>query len=263
MIEMENVSFSTGSTEVRGLSFRLGRKEKAVVLGPRFSGKSDLLLVCLGAHPYSDGTVRLFGQTLDMAGRGLPPDLAQKVGFVGKNSTLLDNLTVSANVGLPLSYHTGLSARETADKIGPLLERFEITKAGELFPHQISDAEVKLAMMARALVFDPEILLIDEPTNGDLDPNSFVKILRTMNSEDMKDVSLLVTTSSPSVATMEGAASYCMVDGALIPRSELGRVHNVAVDDFMGVVNDYSERQANGVRPFYAGLGPSGKRGTT
>jgi ABC-type multidrug transport system ATPase subunit len=103
---------------------------------------------------------------------------------------------------------------------------------------------------------------LDEPTSGDLDPGSFIKIISSLKSPEMENMAMVITTSSPSVATLEGATAYYFVGGVLFRRAELTKVHSPEVEDYLTQIKRYTERQRKDIPPFFADADSKGMGGT-
>ncbi|MFN2461273.1 MAG: ABC transporter ATP-binding protein [Candidatus Velthaea sp.] len=147
-------TFDSGYTAIRDVSFAIPAARFVALVGPSGCGKSTSLTLIAGLDTVSAGTVSV---------RGVPvTGIANGVGFLFQRDALLPWKTVRDNVTLPLQLR-GMSraeaARRTADWIGRVgLRGFE-----DSYPHQLSGGMRKRASLAQTLVYDPEILLMDEP----------------------------------------------------------------------------------------------------
>lgn len=250
MIRLENVSFSVGANPFDNIDFHLPRGGAAVILGSRMAGKTAFVDVCLGRQPVTAGVVHLMGHPL-VPGEGLTSADLRRIGLVTQQVTLLDNLSVAGNVGLPLAYHMGMRDRDLRDRVIPLLEQFGIGKIAGHFPHQINTNDAKLVMLARAMIQQPSLLIMDEPTAGDLDPAGFVKVMAAINRFRANGISLLITTCSPSMASLEGAGFYYLVDHRLIPHSDQLETTDRAAREFFKEIRNYTERQKREISGFF------------
>ncbi len=250
MIRLQNVSFTIGTNSFNGVDFHLPRGGVAVILGSRMAGKTGFINVCLGRHPIDAGVVFLMERQV-LSGEGLQPSEVRRIGMVTQQVTLLDNLSVAGNVGLPLAYHLGIKERDLRDRVRPLLDQFGIGKIGDRFPHQINNNEAKLAMMARAVIQQPSLLILDEPTAGDLDPAGFLQVMAAIKRLHDNGVTLLITTCSPSMASIESAGFYYLVDHRLIPHSDHLETADRAAREFFKEIRNYTERQKREISGFF------------
>jgi NitT/TauT family transport system ATP-binding protein len=139
------------------LNLEISQGQFVAIVGPSGCGKSTLLRLIAGLVEPSDGTVSLSGQRpADARWRGM------RLSLVFQDATLLPWRSVRANVRLPLELHA--TGNEPADaRIGAALEMVGLTDFGQRFPSQLSGGMRMRASLARALVTEPELLLLDEP----------------------------------------------------------------------------------------------------
>lgn len=155
-------SFDTrtgGRLALENVSFAVQAGETATVIGPTGCGKTTILNLVAGfAHP-STGQVLVNGQPVTEPG----PDR----GFMFQRPTLLPWMTVFANVAFPCRYGHGLgrqrSAAEIDDAVMHYLESVGLRDARDLYPHQMSGGMQSRAALARLLIAESSVLLMDEP----------------------------------------------------------------------------------------------------
>lgn len=250
MIRLENASFASEAGSFNRVDFHLPEGGAAVILGSRMVGKTDFINVCLGKTPVTAGAVYLMGRRM-LAGDGPEEGDFRRIGMVTQHVTLLDNLNIAANVGLPLSYHQGLKEREMRARVLPLLEQLGIGGIADRFPHEINTNDAKLAMLARATIQNPRLLVMDEPTGGDIDPAGFMQVMATIKRFRDQGMTLLITTCSPSLAAIEGASFYYLVDRRLIPHSDRLETTDRAAREFFKEIRNYTERQKREISGFF------------
>jgi branched-chain amino acid transport system ATP-binding protein len=154
-LELEALEVRHGAVHaVRGLSLTVDRGEIVGLIGPNGAGKSSTLNAVMGAVPAAGGDVRLDGRSL--LGRK-PEDVARAgVALVPEGRRIFAELTVEEN--LRLAAKNDLSA---AYELFPVVEEFRKRHAGAL-----SGGQQQQLAIARALVAEPEVLLLDEPSLG-------------------------------------------------------------------------------------------------
>ena len=163
-------------TALAGISLDIAKGSFTVIMGPSGSGKSTLLHLIGGLDRPSSGDLlvdqRLIGQ---MADDQVTLFRRKKIGFVFQFFNLLPTLTALENVALPLVLD-GRGQREVHERAQALLEKVGLTERKAHLPEALSGGEIQRVAMARALAFDPPILLADEPT-GNLDSKNGTAIL--------------------------------------------------------------------------------------
>ena len=131
--------------------------EFVTILGPSGSGKTTLLKVIAGFESPDSGCVRIDG--LDVT--GVDPAL-RNIGMVFQNYALFPHMSVARNVGYPLAMR-GMGKGEIAERVGQALEMVELGGLAGRLPKQLSGGQQQRVALARAAVFQPRLLLLDEP----------------------------------------------------------------------------------------------------
>lgn len=154
---------------LRGVSLKVGSSETCVVFGVSGSGKTVLLKLVAGLLKPDDGDVKVMGTDLArLSGEALLRE-RRKVGVLFQAGALFDSMTVFENVAFPMEERRVFGKREIARRVQQVLDQVELANEGNKYPAELSGGMVKRVALARALVFDPPILVFDEPTAG-LDP---------------------------------------------------------------------------------------------
>jgi putative ABC transport system ATP-binding protein len=168
-----------------GVSLDIARGEFAVIMGPSGSGKSTLLHLIGGLDRPTSGELlvdqRLVGQ---MADDQITLFRRTRIGFVFQFFNLLPTLTALENVTLPFVLD-GRSKEEAEQRATTLLDKVGLQNRKDHLPEEMSGGEIQRITVARALAFDPPILLADEPT-GNLDSKtgeSILSLLRQINRD--------------------------------------------------------------------------------
>jgi ABC-type transporter Mla maintaining outer membrane lipid asymmetry ATPase subunit MlaF len=149
------------------LSLSIQAGEFVVALGPSRSGKSLLLELCAGLMVPNEGYVRALGQRWNELAEEETLLLRLRIGTVLQKPGLLSNMTLFDNVALPLRYHNpGLSAADIERRVMGQLQPLGIWNLRQHFPSQLNPGEIRCGAIARALVLQPELLLLDDPVEG-------------------------------------------------------------------------------------------------
>jgi iron(III) transport system ATP-binding protein len=176
-LECKHISLSYGSTEVlRDVNLKIEPGEFFALLGPSGSGKSTLLRLIAGFNRHQRGELLIDGQDIS----GVPPH-ARNVGMVFQNYALWPHMTVWDNVAFGL-----VERRETRDairsKVGAVLELVGLADYAQRRPSQLSGGQQQRVALARTVVIEPKLLLLDEPLSN-LD-----KKLRVQMREELKNL---------------------------------------------------------------------------
>jgi putative ABC transport system ATP-binding protein len=173
-----------------GITLDVDEGSFLALMGPSGSGKSTLLNLIAGLDKPTSGSVRVAGADVSAMTPGqLAPWRARHIGFVFQQFNLLPVLTAYQNVELPLLL-TKLSKRERDDRVKLALSVVALEDRMDHYPRQLSGGQEQRVSIARAIVADPTVILLDEPT-GQLDAKSsqeVLTLLRRLNDEFKKTI---------------------------------------------------------------------------
>lgn len=156
-----------GDAHVLDVDLRIAAGEFVAWVGPSRSGKSLMVELAAGLVAPESGRVILLGQEWNDGSDGERNSLRLRVGTVLQQPGLLSNMTLFNNVLLPLRYHRGaLSDRQREQAVMGQLERLELASMRNRFPAELNQGEARRGAIARALMLDPDILLLDDPVAG-------------------------------------------------------------------------------------------------
>jgi len=160
-LELQNVSKTYGATHaLEPLNLSLEQGELVTLLGPSGCGKTTLLRIVAGFAAPSSGRVMLEGVDLTH----LPPS-RREMGMVFQAYSLFPNLSAEDNVRFGLRVR-GVAALEREKRVDALFELIGLSEARKRYPHQLSGGQQQRIALARALVPQPRVLLLDEPLSA-------------------------------------------------------------------------------------------------
>ena len=142
---------------VEDLDLSVRRGEFLTLLGPSGSGKTTCLMMLAGFEAPSAGEIRVNGAPVD----GVPPD-KRGIGVVFQNYALFPHMTVGGNLAFPLEVR-GMAADERRERVGRALDLVRMGGFEDRRPGQLSGGQQQRIAIARALVFEPDLVLMDEP----------------------------------------------------------------------------------------------------
>ena len=219
MIRIENVSRDYGDGKIvhalNHVSVHIERGERVAVMGPSGSGKSTLLNLICGLDEPTSGAISIDGVEIAALDDDARTRLRrEKIGMIFQTFNLLATLTATENVALPLRLN-GTAKAAAEQRAIAMLSRVGLGSRAAHKPDQLSGGERQRIAIARALIFEPPLLLADEPT-GNLDSHTGEEILSLLD-----DLHREFNTTILMVTHNEEAAAHCtriirLRDGSIV-----------------------------------------------
>jgi osmoprotectant transport system ATP-binding protein len=232
MLKLNQVSKKYGTVvalDQCDLSLEAGRT--TVLIGPSGCGKSTLLRLIIGLQTPDSGSILFSGQRI---GPATLPGLRQRMGYVIQDGGLFPHLSARENVTLMARY-LAWSDERIASRIADLadLTHFPID-ALERFPIQLSGGQQQRVSLMRALMLDPEVLLLDEPL-GALDP-----MIRFDLQADLREIfsrldkTVVMVTHDLGEAAFFGDTIVLLRDGRIVQQGTLQKMLRQPANEFVG-----------------------------
>src|SRR5690348_7471008 len=203
-----------------GLSLDVPRGGITAIMGPSGTGKTTLLRHLTGQMRADSGSVSVDGEDVARLSRNALFALREKIGFLFQNSALLTDFTVFENVAFPLRQHTKLPEVLIRNIVLTKLQAVGLRGAAGLMPAELSGGMARRVALARAIVFDPTLILYDEPFVG-LDPialSQVLKLIRTLN-ETLGITSVLVAHELDAIKQVADLV-YLIANGKVVAQGD-------------------------------------------
>ena len=178
-----------GFVAVDDVSFRIRKGEIFGFLGSNGCGKTTTMKMLTGLLPVSEGTARLFGNTIDAGDMSV----RRRIGYMSQGFSLYSELTVAQNLDLHARLFE-LPAETIAPRISEMITRFDLADVADALPDALPLGLRQRLSLAVAMIHAPDILILDEPTSG-VDPvarDGFWQILAELSRKD--NVTIFVST---------------------------------------------------------------------
>ena len=201
---------------VRGIDLEIRQGSYAAIVGRSGSGKSSLMAMIGGLSRPTRGKVRVDGTDIWALSE---PRLAafrnHRIGFVFQFASLLASLRIIDNVALPALLGRRMEATAAYRAAATLLDQLGLAGYGEAYPAEISAGEQRRAVIARALVNEPALLLADEPTS-DLDEQTEIELMERLGDLNRaRGMTLITVTHNLHLAEKADRVLH-IADGQLV-----------------------------------------------
>ena len=207
--------YRQGESEIAaldGISLEIPKGAYAVIMGPSGSGKSTLLHLIGGLDRPTSGDLLVDGRLIgQMADDEVTLFRRTKIGLVFQFFNLIPTLTALENVALPLVLD-GVAKAEADRRAEALLEKVGLEAREHHLPEEMSGGEIQRIAVARALAFNPPLLLADEPT-GNLDSKNGEAVLSLLREINKNDGCTVVMVTHSEEAANYGERRILLKDG--------------------------------------------------
>lgn len=212
---------------LRGLSLTLARGEVLALFGPNGAGKTTFLRLLAGLTSANRGSVQVLGTTLP--GNGA---LRRRIGVVAHDAFVYGDLTAREN----LEYYARLYGVADDGRCRRMLEQVGLRSAADRVVRAFSRGMLQRLALARALLHEPELLLLDEPFTG-LDPQGVERLIALLIAEKARGTTMIVTTHdfdrglavADRAAVLVGGRIAWKSDGRLPDEQEMSRIYSTTV----------------------------------
>lgn len=235
-----------GKTVFDKLDLDIPRGKVTAIMGPSGTGKTTLLKHITGQMRGNVGEVWVDGLNVSKLSRQALFELRERIGYLFQNSALLTDFDVFENVAFPLRQHTQLPEVLIRNIVLTKLQAVGLRGAAPLMPTELSGGMARRVALARAIVFDPMLILYDEPFVG-LDPialNQVLNLIRTLN-ETLGITSVLVAHELEAIKQVADHI-YLIANGKVVAHGD----PNTIASDGSPWTRQFFGGEADGPVPF-------------
>jgi branched-chain amino acid transport system ATP-binding protein len=208
LLEVQDLDAGYGDLQILdGVDLRVEDGEYVTIVGPNGAGKSTVMRTVFGLATYMDGSVAFDGEGIS----DLPPEqvIRKGIGYVPQDQNVFSSLSVRENLEMG-AYILDDFPREALEEVYdrfPILERREGQRAGTL-----SGGQQQMLAMGRALMLDPDLLLLDEPSAG-LAPDLVDEMFDKVDEINDRDTAVMMVEQNAKEALRRCDRGYVLVQG--------------------------------------------------
>lgn len=215
-VELDHVGFSYGERPVlKGISFTAGAGELIALLGPNGAGKSTLMRCLLGLLKGYTGTISLEGQDIRAMSRAA---LSSRIAYIPQSAPVTFNYTVMDMVLMGVTGSIGVLGTPGAAqerRANETLESLGVERLARRGFEELSGGERQLVLLARALVQDARVLVMDEPT-ANLDYGNQNRVMERVSELAGRGYTILFSTHDPNQALLYASRALTLWEGRIL-----------------------------------------------
>jgi phospholipid/cholesterol/gamma-HCH transport system ATP-binding protein len=225
MIELEEVNFKSEEFDIlTNISLTASKNETTVIMGGLGSGKSTLLKIIAGIYPPDSGRVLYGGVNFHSLSFKEAAKFRKSSGFVFQDSALWANTSIYKNISLPLEYHNpGMPGKEVEARILALVERIGFHDPLHLRPSTLSSGEQKIVSFLRAVVTNPDILFLDDPTQG-MDSHFSASLIRVIKEFKERKCTIVAVSHDSTLVSLLADKIIILKHGELMETGKFDEV---------------------------------------
>jgi urea transport system ATP-binding protein len=229
MLNVSDLHVSYGQSEaLHGISFATGKNEAVAIMGRNGMGKTTLFKALMGVLPTKSGSVKV--GDLEVSQDESYQRVAKGIAYVPQGRMIFPTLTVEENIKTGLENAKSKNVPEDIYALFPVLWEMRRRKGGNL-----SGGQQQQLAIARALVTDPKVLLLDEPTEG-IQPSIIKDIAKALNEiRKLREITIVVSEQVLSFAMDVADRLFVIEGGRLVHESARADTDEAHIKQFLSV----------------------------
>ena len=190
-VEVQDLSYSINNKQIlSNINFSLQNDSISCILGPSGSGKTTLLKLIAGLEKVQSGKIIISGEEVSSTKKHLPTE-KRKIGFLFQDYALFPHLSVKENLKFPTN------AKSSPHNVDEIIDLIKLPNSLDKYPHELSGGEQQRVALARSIIAQPDLLLLDEPFSSlDLSLREEVRD-DTLHLLQKSNVSVIIVTHDP------------------------------------------------------------------
>lgn len=216
MIQFEDVTkvYDNNTLALKNINLTIKSGDFAFLVGSSGAGKSTIIKLLFKEIDPTSGKLILNGTDVTNLKKQEIPFYRRKIGVIFQDFKLIPTLNVYENVAFALRV-TGASSKDIRKKVPTALALVGLSSKFKSFPNELSGGEQQRVSIARAIVNNPSLLIADEPT-GNLDPETAIGIMDTLDSINKNGTTILMATHAKDIVDSMKKRVIAIEDGTII-----------------------------------------------
>ncbi len=239
LVELQRITVRVQDAEVlsqASVCFPAGRS--SLIMGPSGCGKSTLLKVAAGVIVPDEGRVLLSGRDMSRLSERREQEFRRRGGFMFQDAALWANKTVYENLALPLQFHhRKMDAAQVRSRVSALLRRMAMEDAASQRPAQLSVGERKAVSFLRAVIMEPAVLFLDEPTPS-LDHVLLERMMELIREHRDRGCTILAVTHDAHLASMMADFLVVLKEGRVLEAAEIETIRSSRDPEVMRILSE-------------------------
>lgn len=198
LLKLENLNYTSEDGDLLiDVSFQLEKGGNIVFFGPEKSGLDLICNLIIGFETGYEGEISYKGRSLKKLDYIESMNYRKDIGFLHPDHGLIANMSVEQNISLPLEYHSKMNRSEIREYVSSLIDELNLDHCRKFRPVDLSNSEILRTSYARAIVLDPDILILEHAfeNQSPLNIQSFIKNLK--KRIDSREKSVIFVTYEP------------------------------------------------------------------